>query len=519
MNAAPLQPPKVHLSELIQDVVSLTVARDPLLCGITLDSRRTGKGDLFMACKGADHDGRDYIDNAIAGGASAILVEQDEDWKEQVMQGNVPLIPVPRLPEIMGRVAARFYGEPAQAMRMVGITGTNGKTTTCHLTARLFSLLGYRCGVIGTLGYGALDGPLTHDSGVPSTTPDAVSLQRQLAGLNGDNCDTVVMEVSSHGLDQYRVNIDEFSVAVFTNLTRDHLDYHGSMERYADAKRRLFTGRTLSVAVLNEDDPWSRDTRKLLSGNVNCLSWSLGNVEADVCCRNMEFSAGGMMLEIATPWGVHAVRTTLLGSFNASNLMAALTTVLGCESGKATFNAANIINAIAELRPVTGRMQRIEGNWPVEVVIDYAHTPDGLEKALTATREHCKGRLWVVFGCGGNRDRGKRPQMAAVAEANADMVVLTNDNPRDEEPLQIIRDMQAGLDNVELAIVEPDRSKAISYALSHAGHGDAVLVAGKGHESWQEIAGQKIPFNDAEVAAQLLLQQFDPAKVNAGERS
>jgi UDP-N-acetylmuramoyl-L-alanyl-D-glutamate--2,6-diaminopimelate ligase len=508
MNATSVQTQSRLLSTLLPAGISLPASGEIALTGIELDSRRIKQGGLFMACRGAGADGRHFVAQAIEQGAAAVLVEQDEDWNTPQLKGAVPVIPVPDLPRRMSGIAARFYGEPARNLRLVGITGTNGKTTTCHLTARLFSALGYRCGVVGTLGYGVVGNELRHDSGVPATTPDAVSLQRQLARLRDDECNTVVMEVSSHGLDQFRVGIDDFAVGVFTNLTRDHLDYHGDMVHYAAAKRKLFRGRQLQVAVLNEDDACSRDTRALLAPGVRCMTWSLGNEAADVCCDAVHFGPGGMSLQITTPWGRHTVETSLLGSFNVSNLLAALTTVLACESGKEGFDAERVVDRLAILQAVAGRMQKIDGNWPFTVVVDYAHTPDGLEKALQAVREHCNGRVIAMFGCGGNRDKGKRPEMAAIAEANAELLVLTDDNPRHESSLQIIRDMQAGLSHAAHAVVEPDRRKAIAHAISLAGRGDVVLLAGKGHEDYQEVAGHRFAFSDADVAAEILHMQF-----------
>lgn len=483
---------------------------DRTLGGIATDSRRIRPGDLFIACRGLHADGRNYIPGAIASGAAAILVEADADWATVHEQGTVPLIPVTDLPRKLCKVAARFHGEPARKLRLVGITGTNGKTTCCHLIAQLLGFLGYHCGIIGTLGHGMTGTTLaTDDAAGPSTTPDALRLQELFSEMLTALADTVVMEVSSHGLQQDRVDVDDFTTALFTNLSRDHLDYHGSMEAYAAAKRKLFTGSRLQAAVLNRDDAQFALLSGSLPATAQLYDWSLHDTSASIHARQLRFGADGISFEIASPWGSAEVHSALLGSFNAANLVAAVATVLASESVRPRFDAVRIIRALGELAPVRGRMQRI-GAYPVAVVVDYAHTPDGLANALRAVHEHFSGPVCCVFGCGGERDQGKRPQMAAVAAQLADIIIVTDDNPRHEESASIIGQILAGFDVAQRnrVHVEPDRSTAIAAAITTAEPGSVVLIAGKGHEEYQESRGQRQPFSDAAVALACLRKRF-----------
>ncbi len=504
----------VQLSQLLAGLYPLPPRCDRLLHGITQDSRQVKSGSLFMACNGASHDGRHHIDAAIAAGAAAVLVEADElNWCcEQERQG-VPVLPVLGLRGQLAQVAARFYGEPSKALRLIGVTGTNGKTTITQLIAQALAELGYRCGVIGTLGHGMAGSGLQVAESGPGTTPDAVTLQQIFASLRQREADTLVMEVSSHALDQQRVIVDDFAIAVFSNLTRDHLDYHHTLEAYGDAKRQLFRGHGLQLAVLNADDAFALATASVLERHVRCFTYGIDNASADVRAYEVRYTPRGIEMVVGTPWGRFNFTSALLGSFNASNLLAVLTTLLAAHSLDADFDAAAIVQTIASLQGVVGRMQLVEGG-NVTAVIDYAHTPDALEKALLAVRQHCSGRLWCVVGCGGNRDRGKRPQMAAIAEHAADCLVLTSDNPRDEDSQQILADMRAGLGQPTAVVFEQDRAAAIEYALMQASAGDVVLIAGKGHEQYQEVAGQRLAFSDFECASHVLQQRS-----SAGARS
>jgi UDP-N-acetylmuramoyl-L-alanyl-D-glutamate--2,6-diaminopimelate ligase len=501
-------PRQIRLSALLQGLYTLPPELDRDISGVELDSRRVNAGDVFLAYKGAASDGRHFIPDAIGKGVGAVLVEADDKWSQGCEDAQVPVIPVAQLPARASMLAARFYGEPAQSLRLIGVTGTNGKTTCSQLIASHLQALGYRCGVIGTLGFGMSGSGLQSFGHGPGTTPDAVRLQEILADLKEQHADTVVMEVSSHGIAQQRVDVDDFTIGMFTNLSRDHLDYHGTMAAYAATKRRLFTGRKLQVAVLNLDDGYSAGTRELLDTRVSCLTWSIADVRADVHARQIQFSPSGLCMQVTTPWGEYRIDSPLLGAFNASNLLGTLAVVLACEQHSDAFDPAHIATALSALQPVMGRMQLV-ATAPVTVVVDYAHTPDGLEKALMALREHSVGKVTCVVGCGGDRDRGKRPQMAAIAERLADSVVLTSDNPRGEAPLAIIDEMLAGISNRDKVIVEADRASAIAVSIATAAAGDIVLLAGKGHEQYQEIAGQCLPFDDVQQAVRALNQRRD----------
>lgn len=493
------------LSTVLRGLVNLPGTCDRDLHGITLDSRLVTPGALFLACKGSRYDARQFIDAAIGQGASAVVVEADVADATIQLRHDVPVVPLPGLPGLMHVLAARFYGEPASRLQLMGITGTNGKTTCCHLLARLLSGFGHSCGIIGTLGLGKAGAPLAPLGEGPGTTPDAVRLQAILADFVEQGIDTVVMEVSSHALDQQRVEVGAFMLGVFTNLSRDHLDYHGDMAAYGSAKRRLFAGQGLEWAILNADDDYVAATRTVLPAGTGCLTWSLADPRADVYARRVNCAQDGLQLDIGTPWGEFSLHSRLLGSFNASNLLAVVTAALALGSRRPDFNPVAILEAAARLDPVPGRMQRI-GKYRVPVVVDYAHTPDALEKALLAMREHGHGRLHLVFGCGGNRDQGKRARMGEVAARLADRIILTDDNPRDEDGTVIIEAIRSGLGGAT-AVVQRDRAAAIRQAILEAEAGDAVLVAGKGHETWQEVAGQRLPFSDAECVAAVLAQR------------
>jgi UDP-N-acetylmuramoyl-L-alanyl-D-glutamate--2,6-diaminopimelate ligase len=493
----------MRLSALLHGIGVVPAALDCEITGIALDSRKVVQGDLFLACAGRSSDGRRYVADAVQRGAVAVLYEAANAPQ---LDGSLdlPCIAVDQLERQVAMLAARFHGEPARALRLIGVTGTNGKTTCTQLIAAQLQALGQRCGVIGTLGYGISGSELRSLGDGPGTTPDALRLQEVLAELREQGADTVVMEVSSHGLDQYRVDVDDFAVAVFTNLSRDHLDYHGSMEAYAAAKQRLFSGSRLQAAVVNLDDAVSAATAAQLAAAVDCLSWSLHNPAATVYAEKIEYLPQGLRLQLVTPWGRFSVDSPLLGEFNAANLLAALATVCACERGREGFDPAAVVAALGTLQPVRGRMQ-IVASRTLTVVVDYAHTPDGLEQALRALRQHhAAGRICCVVGCGGERDRGKRPLMAAVAERLADRVLLTSDNPRGEAPEAIIADMLAGLQQPDAAVIEANRARAIAQAIMEAADGDCVLLAGKGHEQYQEIAGQRLPFDDAAQARLVL---------------
>jgi UDP-N-acetylmuramoyl-L-alanyl-D-glutamate--2,6-diaminopimelate ligase len=460
--------------------------------GLAVDSREVRPGDLFLAMPGGSADGRRFISQAIASGAAAVAWESHNfTWNRE---WNVPNVPVPGLRERLGEIADAFYGHPSRQMTVVGVTGTNGKTSCSHWIAQALGSLGRKTAVIGTVGCG-FPGEL---SAARNTTPDAVSLHRQLADLLAQGAQACAMEVSSHGLDQGRVNAVEFGAALFTNLSRDHLDYHGSMQAYGAAKSRLFQWPGLRHAVLNLDDPFGRRLSESLDRTrTSVLGYGLGRGE--IAGHNLALATRGLEMDVDTPWGKARLASPMLGEFNASNLLGVLGVLL--VTGVPLSEA---IDALARVHSVPGRMQLVREAGAPLVVIDYAHTPDALEKALGTLRRllPAAGRLICVFGCGGDRDPGKRPLMGEVATRLAHHAVVTSDNPRTEDPRSIIDAIVQGAHpNYS---IEPDRAAAIALAICQARAEDVVLVAGKGHEAYQEVRGSRLPFDDAEVARGLL---------------
>ena len=457
--------------------------------GLSLDSRAIEAGDVFVALRGTRGHGIDHAAGAVARGAVAVLFEPPAEAPHL----PVPVLAVPGLRARLGAMAARWHGEPSRALRVVGVTGTNGKTSTVQLVAQALTLLGARAATIGTLGAGVHGEALSGER----TTPDVITVHRLLAGFRDAGCGHVAMEVSSHALDQGRVDAVRFEVAVFTNLTRDHLDYHGTMDAYFEAKAKLFAFDGLACAVVNVDDPWGRRLADAGTRAARLLTVSAaGAAGADVRAREIALGAAGIAFTLETPWGAARIESPLLGRFNVDNLCA----VAGC-LGALGHPIERIAGALAALQPVAGRMNRLGGHGAAPlVVVDYAHSPDALEQALRSLRAHTAGRLWCVFGCGGERDAGKRPQMGAIAERLADRVVVTDDNPRGEDGDAIVAQVLAGLADPARAAVVRDRAQAIARAVAQAAPGDTVLVAGKGHEAYQEVAGVKRPFDDLACA-------------------
>jgi UDP-N-acetylmuramoyl-L-alanyl-D-glutamate--2,6-diaminopimelate ligase len=484
--------------------------------GLSADSRALRAGEAFVAYPGASADGRRYIADAIGRGAAAVLWERegfswDEAWR-------VPNVGVDGLRALAGEIAHEVYGRPSEQLWLAGVTGTNGKTSCSQWIAQALGTLGRRTAVIGTLGSGfpaAAGGkPVAELTPSVNTTPDAIELHRRLAELRQAGAQGVAMEVSSIGLDQGRVNGVQFDVALFTNFSRDHLDYHGDMERYAAAKAKLFDTPGLSGAVLNMDDVLGvRIAQKLAGGNVACAGYSAhagvasaAGLEFFLEAENIRLTREGLAFGLVSSWGRAEVTSRLLGRFNVANLLGVLGVLLG-----AGVSLEPAVAALAALTPPPGRMQRLGGAGRPLAVVDYAHSPDALEEALIGLRPLRNpdgGRLICVFGCGGDRDRGKRAMMGAIAARNADQVVLTSDNPRSEDPLAIITDILEGVlgeaQPGQAPLVIADRREAIVAAIAGAATGDVVLIAGKGHEDYQESAGRRIPFLDAAVAAEAL---------------
>ena len=454
---------------------------------LRVDSRLVKPGDVFAAVPGHRVDGRAFIDAAVAAGASAVL------WDPvgvEALQIDIPNQAVPDLAWRLGWIAAEIAGHPGRPLWTVGITGTNGKTTCSHWLASGLSHAGRRCGRIGTLGYG-----IDALTPLPNTTPDGAALQDILGELRGAGADAVAMEVSSHGLAQGRVNGIEFDVAVFTNLTRDHLDFHGSLEAYGQAKARLFHWDELQYAVVVTNQPFGAQ----LADSIDSSRTEVVTVghRGEVRPEGVRATAEGLSFRLASPWGHAEVKAPVVGMFNVDNLSCVLAAML--VSGVPLDEAAA---AAADFLPVDGRMQVLRRADGPTVVVDYAHTPDALEQALASLRSSVPsgGRLHCLFGCGGERDPGKRPMMGEVAARLADRVVLTSDNPRSEDPAAIIAQVCTGVSSAGELLIEPDRARAIALALADARAGDIVLLAGKGHETTQEIGGQKLPFSDIAYA-------------------
>ncbi len=476
--------------------------------GLAVDSRAVRPGDVFFALQGGSWHGLAFLAAVERAGASAVVWEPPYQGAPSAVKRELPLFAVPGLRQKLGPIIARYYGQPARRLWVIGITGTDGKTSCAHFIAQaLTDAPAGPCGIAGTLGvgvYGRTE-PSAH------TTADPLAIQRWLAELAADGRRHAVMEVSSHALDQGRINGVEFAAAVLTNLTRDHLDYHGSLEAYAAAKRRLFLQHQPRWSVLNLDDAFGRRLAADLRDLETVVGYGLGERPQDlnrfVWGEDLRLTPAGLRLRVRSSWGEGELELGLLGRFNASNVLATLATLLVLE-----LPFADALARVAKTASVPGRMERLGGERgrPLAVV-DYAHTPHALEQALAALREHGAGRLWCVFGCGGDRDAGKRPLMGAVAERLADRIIVTDDNPRAEDPQQIVRDILSGMRRPQAAAAVRDRRAAIIRALTEAEAGDSVLIAGKGDEDYQIIGAERLPFSDRAVARQALFPCQDEA--------
>ena len=469
---------------------SLTGNHDVIISSIAVDSRRAEPGALFVCLRGTRADGHDHAAEAVERGASVVLAE-----REVAVAPHTTVVRVPDALAALSPIAAMFYDRPSEALTIVGVTGTNGKTTTTHFIEAIAHAAGRRFGLVGTLGArlrGAIDQPLEN------TTPFAHELQALLAAFRDAGADGAVLEVSSHALELHRVDDVAFDVATFTNLTQDHLDFHGTFDRYRDAKRRLFemTQRNGGVAVVNVDDAAGPGYAGVVRRRI---TFGVGNPEATLNATDVECTTSG------STFSVLAVRPTrfaiaLGGPFNVANAMAAIATAVALD-----IEVEAIAEGLAAVREVPGRMTAIEAGG-INVYVDYAHTPDGLENVLRATRALTGGRLICVFGCGGDRDRLKRPMMGRIARRLSDVAIVTSDNPRFEDPARIIDDIVAGMQDVAGGTfdVVADRAQAIERGISAARAGDVVVVAGKGHEAYQLIRGERVPFSDIDIARRAL---------------
>ena len=475
---------------LLEGVVDTPVPDQLLITGLNLDSRTIGPGELFVGIPGTRTDGRSHIRQAISAGARAVLLEA-RGWSGQDCE--VPCYQVENLRRHIGLIASRFYGFPSKLMCVIGFTGTNGKTTCAGLVAQALETLGRRSGVIGTIGRG----PVNNLQPASLTTPNAVDLQAELAKMVESGLDSVCVEVSSHALDQGRVGGVEFDTAVFTNLSRDHLDYHCDMDAYAATKFRLFQNHGVRSAIINSADPRGAEfVAEGVSGNM----WTYGvDASADVYPQATEVLPDGIRLQLSTPTGCMDFQVSLLGQLNVANLVAVVTVLLALG-----YSPEEIESTMPTLKSIPGRMELFcDDVAAVRAVVDYAHTPAALEQALDSLRKHTTGRLWCVFGCGGERDQGKRPLMGTIAERLADEIILTDDNPRGEDSLQILDQIESGIQSRKVVRI-PDRQQAIKYAIGECIAGDLVLIAGKGHEAEQIVGSKRIPLSDRNVVANLL---------------
>lgn len=488
----------LSLRELLAGIVG--AAPDVRISGLTLDNRHIQPGMAFVALHGTRQHGLAYAEAAVRAGAVVVLYEPEDGLQQPPL--SVESVPVPSLREHLGTLADRFNASPSAGLFMVGVTGTDGKTSVSHFVAEALNAGAHHTAVIGTLGIG-LPGdlqPATH------TTPDALTVHSLLRGLQDDGFTCVAMEVSSHALDQGRVNGIRFDVAVLTNLTRDHLDYHGTVEAYAEAKRKLFHWPDLKTVVLNLDDAFGRNLAEELSGKpINIIGYGVGKVgdypAGTLVATDPVFDHEGIRATVISSQGEGILQAPVLGQFNLHNLLAALGILLA-----KGLELPDALQRLQQVWVVPGRMERVAAGHDAGklVVVDYAHTPGALEQVLRAVRVHTRGRLICVFGCGGDRDRGKRPLMAEKAESAADVVIITDDNPRSENPQQIFEDIMQGIYNKAGVTFEHDRAKAIRLAIGQAQPGDTVLIAGKGHETVQILANGSVPFDDRIQAAQAL---------------
>ena len=502
---------KISLGELLPNEKLPPALGDMEISSITLDSQMAARDGLFIAVKGAKTDGRKFIADAVKNGVAVVLAESDQH--SMLTVEGVPVLNIPELQKQVGFIAARFYRHPSAKLKVIGVTGTNGKSTCVSLIAQMLNQLGEGSGIIGTLGYG-LTGHTQFDTGM--TTPDAVSCHRILNELLQQGASIVAMEVSSHGIAQHRIDGIQFHAAAFTNLTRDHLDYHESFDEYGETKASLFSRPGLSCCVVNLDDDFGK---KIVENNIApetlVYTVSVKNPSASVHAKDFTLNSDGIVAEesivaeIVTPWGAGTIRSRLAGEFNLANLLTAVACVCGMG-----FEFDDVCRVVSNLNPVEGRMQRVRPaqlennpNSRIDVFIDYAHTPDALERALQTLKESVSNKLWVVFGCGGDRDKGKRSAMGAIAGKHANRVVITSDNPRSENPAAIIADIEMGMKS-ESFISIVSRQEAIEYTVDSAAAGDCVLIAGKGHEKYQIVGNEKIFFDDYMVAKAALEKKY-----------
>jgi UDP-N-acetylmuramoyl-L-alanyl-D-glutamate--2,6-diaminopimelate ligase len=484
--------PTPMLSELLRGIAD---APDIPVASIASDSRQLREGYVFLAVQGLTSHGLDFLEQARQAGACAVV--WDSSTGSEPVEPGVPLIAVRDLAQRVGEIADRFYGHPSERLGVIGVTGTNGKTTVTWMIAQAGELLGQPCGYIGTLGHGL--GEVEGVTGM--TTPPAVDLHRYLAEFVDQDAASAAIEVSSHALSQRRVDGVRFDTAIFTNLSRDHLDYHADMAEYFDSKARLFLECSPGHRIINVDSHYGLRLASLCGPDVVTVSTKFdraSNGRPFVSVRSVVANEQGSDVTFGSSWGSGRFSLPLPGDFNVANAASVLALLL--MKGVAVEQACDLMS---QLQAPPGRMQRVAKEGPA-VFVDYAHTPSALEAALRALRAHCPGELWCVFGCGGDRDRGKRPQMGKAAERQGDHVVLTTDNPRSEDPAAIADDILAGMDRPDRVTIIEDRSAAIAWSIARAADDDVVLIAGKGHETYQEAAGKRVAISDYAIASRAL---------------
>lgn len=490
------EPPLITLAALIRNttVVSVTGNTEIPVTGLSCDSRSVSTGDLFFVLPGTKVNGKEYVHDAIARGAAAVITE------ENLSGINVPLVRVPDSQVALADLATAYYGHPSSSLAVAGVTGTNGKTTTAWIIRHICDTVGRPCGLVGTIKY-ILPG-ITEEAS--RTTPGAIEMQRMLGTMRDGGFRAAALEVSSHALVQQRVRGVEFDAAIFTNLTQDHLDYHGTMENYFEAKRTLFTALESQKvkkgrAIINLDDRYGRRLLDKIH-QVPVITYGQGS-NCNFRASNIVYSATGTVFRLDAKGRSYLVRTPLIGLFNVYNMLAAIaaTSAMGLELRRA-------VAAAATIPQVPGRLERVPAHRNFQSFVDYAHTPDALENVLKSLRQLNPSRIITVFGCGGDRDHSKRPLMAAAAQLYSDKVILTSDNPRSEDPLAIMRECESGLRGTGHESFV-DRESAIRRAVELAGPNDIVLVAGKGHETYQETATERLPFNDVSVTARAMAQK------------
>ena len=484
------------LSELLPDVAG--VPADLLITGLVQDSRAVKLGNAFVAIGEFGPHGLNYVNAAKAAGASIVIY----DAPDADVAVPTDAIRVDALRTRLGAMADQFHGQPSAAMHVVAVTGTSGKTSTVQLLAQAFTLLKKTAGTIGTLGAGLYGDPKP----TGFTTPLVLQTHALLAEMHAQGAEVIAMEVSSHALAQGRVDQVHFDIAVFTNLSRDHLDYHKDMQDYADTKAKLFAWPGLKTVVVNQDDAYAEQMLSAVASDVNITRISAAeHANAQVYATQIQLDAAGIRFQLHHAGQAYTVQSTLLGRFNVDNLLTVVAVLHA--SG---YSMADILDILPQLQPVAGRMNRLGGDdqHPLAVV-DYSHKPDPLKQALLSLKDHLQGELICVFGCGGERDRGKRPEMAAIAESIADRVIVTDDNPRNEDGDAIVADIMAGFNHPNAVKVERNREKAIIEAIQTARPGDIILIAGKGHETYQEVAGVTHAFDDREVAERALSRYME----------